>query len=174
MGAALNDAKAITAGGTQLGAEMAGRSRALFGQTAQPRREILGQLTEALRTGGVGAKIPVIQRSVEASNQANSQALAQTAQQLAQRNIGGTAGARILAGQRLAGAQQTSQIGPQMAQQAIAQFMPFLAQTQGLGFGSLSQLAQAQQQNEQFNAAQRNAAIQGGGLFGGGKIAGIL
>lgn len=174
MGAALNDLKAITAQKSPLQDEMAARSRGLMQQTNAPRREILSQLTEALRTGGVGAKIPSIQRAVESSNQQNSQALGQTAEQLAAKNIGGTAGARIMAGQRLAGAQQTSQIPTTMAQQVIAQFMPFLSQVQGLGFGGLSQAGQAQQQQEQFNTAQRNAAIQGGGLFGGSKILGLV
>lgn len=137
------------------------QGRAMLKRTGPARRMALDQLTEALATGGApGSKLPAVQQAVSAQNQATSQALTQTADALAQRNIGGPFAARILAGTRLAGEQRAAQIGPEMAQQFIQQMMPFLSQTQQLGFGALGQAGQAQFASETFNAQQFVKAMQ--------------
>lgn len=174
MGAALGNAKANTASTSPLESWLAQMGSNLMRQTGPVRKQILGQLQEALTTGGVNARIPQIQAAVASSKQALSGGLQQTAEQLASRNIGGPFAARIMGGARMEGQQQISQIAPQMAQQLIGQFMPFAAATQGMGMQTFSTAAQSAQQLGEFNASQRQQQVLQGGLFGGGRIAGIL
>lgn len=101
--------------------------------------ELLGQITEALRTGGIGAQIPIIQQSVSASNQAASDALRQTRDSLAQSGLSRTPyGQSILAGTRMQGAQQTAGIPTQYAQS-------FIDQAPGFSQGLLGQILGALQ-----------------------------
>ena len=103
-------------------------------ETSKPvRDEVFGQVLEALKTGGVGAQIPSIQRSVEASRGATAQALRGTEEDLAASGLGRTAfGQRALAETRLAGEQQTAQIPTLMAQD-------FLSVAPSLALGSAAQ-----------------------------------
>lgn len=98
------------------------QSKAIFG-TQQPTRRILGKQTvEALKTGGIGARIPIIQRAVDASQQASARALRQTENDLTRGGLGGTPfGQSILAQQRQAGRQAAAQIPTAFAQQLIGQ-----------------------------------------------------
>jgi hypothetical protein len=134
--------------------ELAKRAYAMLNQTAPARKLALGQLTEAMRTGGVKAKIPLIQQAVSASNQATSRALTDTAASLAQRNVGGPFAANILASQRLQGAQATAALPTGIAERLISQTMPFLSSTQSLGTGGLAQVGQANFASDAFNAQQ--------------------
>jgi len=131
-----------------------------MGMTGKPLREAMSQLTEALKTGGVGARIPMIQRAVEQQNQATSQALGQTAETLAQRNIGGTQAARIMAGTQLAGASAASRIPTDVAQQVISQGIPQAMGLRTMGFGGLQSAGSAQMATDQFNALQFKALMQ--------------
>lgn len=155
--------------------QLADLARTMIAQTNRPRKLLLQQLTEALRTGGVKARIPMIQQAVSASNQATANALRQSAEDLASRNIGGPFASRILAAQRQAGAQTAGMIPTQMAQQLIAQTVPFLQATQGLGAGALGQAGAATFNVDAFNAQQFKAAmedikdsIQGAAMAGAG------
>ena len=145
-------------------------------QTGAPRKLIMKQLTEALATGGVKAKIPMIQQAVSASRQQMAGGLAQTAEQLAQRNIGGPFASRILAGQRLSGEQALGQIPTQMTEQFISQMLPYLGSTQQLGGGMLGSGAGMLSQLEQFNAQQQMAAIGAlsKGMSPSGMISGLI
>lgn len=91
------------------------------------RNEVFRQVQEALKTGGVGARIPMIQQAVSQSQQATGRAVSQTSEELAKRNIGGSFAASQLAGVRQAGEQATAGIPTQMAQQLLSQ-APTLAQ----------------------------------------------
>lgn len=123
------------------------------------RREFVRQGTEALTTGGVGARIPLIQQAVSRSNQATSQALTQTADSLAARNIGGPFAGRQLAQLRLQGAQQAAQIPTQVAEQMISNTLPFVSQLSTLGYGALQQGAQMRQASDVFNAQQFTRSV---------------
>src|SRR5574343_463664 len=68
------------------------------------RQEYTQQLMEALSTGGVGARIPIMQTAVESSGRATSDAMKQVEQQLAQSGLGDSPyGQRILADTALGG-----------------------------------------------------------------------
>src|SRR5262245_47727887 len=66
----------------------------IFSETQPVMQQLLGQMSEALSTGGVGAQIPLIQKSVEASRQATSQGLRE-AEELGAR-VGGGRGSSAL------------------------------------------------------------------------------
>ena len=121
----------------------------------KPRNLLLGQLAEALSTGGVGARIPFVQRAVEASQQATAQGLARTREDLARSGVNGLFARNTLAQQRQAGGQQASQIESGLLQQFISQTIPFLTATQQNAFGAL----QGVLQGKQFNAAQTANAL---------------
>lgn len=158
--------------------QLRGAGLGMLRKTKRPRNEILKQLTEALTTGGVKAKIPLIQQAVSQSQQATAAGLAQTSEQLAARNIGGPFASRILAGQRMAGEQETARLPTQIAESFIGQMTPFLAGTQSLGAGAVGQAASLESQIDMFNAQQKMAMIGGiakslspsiQGLMGGTK-----
>lgn len=154
--------------------QIADIGRTLIRQTQKPRKELLSQMTEALRTGGVKAKIPLIQQAVSQQKQALGGALTSTAEQLASKNIGGPFAQRALAGMRLAGEQNIAGIPTQMAEGLIKQTMPFLSNTQSLGMGGISQAGQASFAADAFNA-QQFAKLMGDireSLMGAGQMAG--
>jgi hypothetical protein len=97
------------------------RSKTLF-KTAKPLfQESAAQQLEALKTGGVGARIPMIQRAVEASKAATAGALRGTTDELAATGLAGTPfAASTLAGTRMSGEQATSQIPTTIAQHVIS------------------------------------------------------
>lgn len=123
--------------------------------TRGPRNLLLGQLAEALSTGGVGARLPFVQRAVEASQQANAQGLSRTKEDLARSGVSGLFARNALAGQRQAGNLASSQIESNLLQQFISQTIPFLTATQNTAFGAL----QGVLQGKQFNAAQTANAL---------------
>jgi hypothetical protein len=85
------------------------------------RKELFQQVTEALRTGGApGARIPLIQQSIEASKQAEQVELRDVREDLQRRNISGPFASRELAETRQAGEQATASIGPRIAEQLIS------------------------------------------------------
>lgn len=152
------------------------------------RTELLSQMLEALKTGGVGAQIPLIQRSVEASKQATSNAMVGTTEGLAQSNLVGTPfGQRILAQQRQAGAQQASQIPTQIAGQIAGGAPAFVAAMQGQGLSALTNAGAQQYAVDANNAAGWRAFMQdlkqsimaattkgaGGGGGGEGTLSGL-
>ena len=174
MGAALGEAKAQTAGTPGSEAGLLARGGQMVRATRPVRDTAIKQLLEAMRTGGVKAKIPLIQQAVSRANQATAGAMTQTAEQLGSRNIGGAFASRIMAATRLAGNQQAAAVPTQVAESLIGQYMPFVGQIQSLGMGAFSTAAQSAQQLAEFNAAQKQQQVLQGGIFGGGRIAGIL
>lgn len=81
---------------------------------------LISQIDEALKTGGVGAQIPIIARATEASRGATSNALGQLDAQLAASGLGRSSyGMRTRADTLLKGEQATADIGPKIAQSFI-------------------------------------------------------
>lgn len=106
------------------------QSQRLFANQNPVRNELFKQILEGLRTGGIGAQIPLAQRAVGQANQATSQALRRSEASLAGSNLAGTPfGQQILAQQRQAGAQQASGIPLQVAQSLISAAPNLITQT---------------------------------------------
>ena len=91
-------------------------------QSGPVRDQVFSQISEALRTGGVNARIPIIQSSVEASKAATSQALKGLDQQTAQAGPGyaNSPFAQMVRAQtQLQGSQSTEAIGPAIAKEFV-------------------------------------------------------
>lgn len=140
--------------------KLEGVGKNLIHEAAPFRQALLSQGAEALTTGGVKAKIPLIQQMVSSSNQALSQGLTQTSEQLAKRNIGGPFAASMLAGQRQAGLQQIAGIPSSVAERVIAQTAPFAMGATQAGMGAIAQAGQASFASDAFNAQQFKAAME--------------
>lgn len=126
-----------------------GLMRALLGETKNLRGEYNEQLMEALTTGGVGARIPIISKAMEASKRATSKAMTGAGEDMARKGLSGSPfGEAILSNISREGAYATSQIGPQYAQQMISGIPGYvggMAQTAVGGMGQASgSAAQAQ------------------------------
>ena len=146
-----------------------------FADVSRPaREELFGQVSEALTTGGVGARIPIISKSVEASKAATSQALKQIDESLARSGLATSPfGARVRAGEVSRGARATAAIPTNIAQQLIS-FAPNLVTGTGgqvlQGAGVAAQTAGASQAAAAANElAFLNALVGAGGTIGAGK-----
>lgn len=144
-------------------------------QSRPVRQEVFAQILEGLRTGGIGARIPIIQQAVEASRQATSSALRQLDQSLAQTGLAGTAfGARARGETLLAGEQRTAQLPTELVQQFINTALSQATQTpttivQGLGAASQSQAQLQAAQMAQF-ASLLSALFGAGGQIGAALV----
>jgi hypothetical protein len=114
-------------------------------ETKGPRRTLIDQMAEALTTGGVGARIPIINRAVESSQRATSNTLKALDAQLAQSGLGGTPfGERIRSEATQQGQFQTSQIGPGIVAQLLQQIPGFITGTNQIAISGLTGQAGAE------------------------------
>jgi len=109
-------------GGKSRSATQSGRKAIGAVEGYQPiRDQLFSQIAEALRTGGIGAGIPIIQESVSQARGAMSDSLAGTEGDLARSGLGRTPfGARVLAESKLGGEQNIAAIPTAYAQQFIS------------------------------------------------------
>jgi len=116
-------------------------------------KESLRQTQEALTTGGVEARIPIIQRAVEASKLASANALRSTEESLASTpGLAGTPFAsRTLADARMAAEQRTSQIPTTYAQNIIDAGQPLAFGAVQAGLGGTGQAAGLELGRKEFN-----------------------
>lgn len=138
-----------------------------FAEVSKPAREtFFGQLQEALTTGGIGARIPIIQKSVEASKSATSAALRGTEESLARAGIAGDPfGQKVLAGTRLAGETATAQIPINIIQQMISGAQSAVlgsAQTITRGFGQLAAVGAQRESSARQAFAQMFSSVADG------------
>lgn len=149
--------------------QLAQLSSKSFFESDPSRRSFFKQLNEALQTGGVGARIPIIQRAVEGQNAVNAANLVNTQGLLARGGLGGTPyGVNQLAGQTAAGAQASADIPTRIAMEMIAGAPS--AVTAGSGIPGLAAAASLQQQAQ----AQGAATAAGTGQAGGAILASLL
>lgn len=89
---------------------------------APGRGEMLKQVQEALATGGVGARIPIVQRAVEQQRMAGAEALKGAEEQLAARGITGSFVGKTLAGLRQQTAQAEAKVPTDMTTRFLNEF----------------------------------------------------
>lgn len=130
----------------------------LLRESSPVRQELLGQQLEALRTGGVGARIPIIQNAVAASKQATGDAVQNTQSQLATQSLGGTVfGNRLLQEAKMSGDQATARIPTDYASTIIKGIPSFISQITNLASGNLQNAASLDLNTQQFNDLQSKA-----------------
>ena len=113
---------------------------ASFGMSAsQPFKQLAGQTSEALQTGGVNAQIPIISRSVDAARSAYSNSLKTTQENLARSGLSGSSfGQQIMGELGMSSGEDIAATGPNAAGQFI-QGAPGVAST---GIGALGTAGQ--------------------------------
>lgn len=130
----------------------------LLTESSPVRQALLGQQLEALRTGGVGARVPIIQNAVAASRQATGDALQQEQGTLATQGLAGTVfGNRILNQGRILGDTATSRIPTDYASKLIEGAPSFVSQLTSLASGNLNNAAGLDLATQQFNDLQSKA-----------------
>ena len=137
------------------------------------RQEMFRQVLEGLRTGGIGARIPIVSAGQEASRLATSRALQGTTESLVRSRLAGTPfGERVMAETRLAGEMETAGIPTRETARIIELFPGIATGTSvpvitGLGQASASQaqLASAQTAGK---ASMTSALLGAGGQVGRG------
>ena len=138
------------------------------------REESFKQIAEALQTGGIGSRLPLALKSIEATRSATSNALTQIDESLAQSGLAGTPfGENIRASQVLSGELEASRIPIDFAAE-LARLGPNIAV--GTGSTLISGLGTAAGQQRGTDA--QNAALQAqflqslisGGTSAGGQI----
>lgn len=92
----------------------------LSGETRPLRDELSSQFLEALQTGGIGARLPIIGAAQEQSRAGTARSLTGTQEQLTRMGLGRTPfAASTMAQTRMQGEQATSMIPSQVAQAFI-------------------------------------------------------
>lgn len=120
-------------------------AKQLYNDTSSVRNTMLKQGEEALKTGGIGAQIPMITRALDQSRSQLSTDLASTKEDLAKYRLVGTPfGQSILQNAQVVGNQGISQIPTNFAQGMIAQLPGFVSALTGQGMSGMGQAASAQ------------------------------
>jgi hypothetical protein len=122
------------------------------------REETFSQVLEGLKTGGIGARIPMITSAVEASPGATSNALRQIDDQNALMGTSGTfTGQRARADALMSGEQRTAQLPTGLVQAFIQNALGQITGTQQTAVQGYGGAADAQ---SRMYAANTNAAAQ--------------
>jgi len=135
-------------------------AKQFFAETTPLRQETISQFLEALTTGGVGARIPIISKAQEQSRQATSNTLRGTDQQLAQSGLAGTPfGENIRAQTLQQGQQATAMVPIDIINQMLTQIPGFVTGSNQVVVSGLGQAADAQAQQAQQPAGLLGAIM---------------
>lgn len=149
---------------------LASLSEQMFAESNPARRLMFKQLTEALKTGGVGARIPIIQRAVENVNTATAAATKGASADFARSGLAGSSfAAQALAGIRAAGSTKAAEIPTDVAQELISAGPGLISS--GSGIPGLASAASIQASGSAAENAA-NAQLISGGAGAIGSIAG--
>lgn len=102
----------------------------LINESGPLRSEVLRQTMESLSTGGVGARLPIVQKGIEASRAATSSALSQLDESMARSGTGRGSIADVLRASTL----QQGELATQAIPQEVASQLIGVAPTLTLGF----------------------------------------
>jgi len=135
-------------GGSKAGGDLQDIVQQFWGETTPTRQGLIDQYYEALTTGGVGARMPIISKAQEQSRTATSNAMRALDTQLAQSGLSGTPfGERTRSQTMMQGEQATAAVPANIIQAMLQQIPGFVTganQTVVSGMGSAAG-AEAQQ-----------------------------
>ena len=125
-----------------------------WGQISPLTETFTGQMQEALTTGGVGAQLPIIQRSEEAQRRAYAQSMQDMETQFAQSGLAGTPfAASERAALQTEGRTAVANIGPSIAAQFISGIGQFLTGQTGATMGAIPGTRQSKADAKNWQAA---------------------
>jgi hypothetical protein len=147
-------------GKTDTSDDLAKIAKAFFKETTSTRQELTNQMEEALTTGGVGARMPIIRKAEEASRLATSNTLRALDAELAQTGLAGTPfGENIRAGTTQRGALATAGVGPGIVQQFLQMIPGYITGSNQVTVSGLGQAAGAQAQQAGAEAQYLGAML---------------
>jgi len=131
-----------------------------YDETTPLRQEMQDQFLEALTTGGVEARIPMVNKAVESSRQATSNTLRQLDTQLAQSGLAGTPFGQQIQTQALqSGNQQTAGVPFNIIAQLLQQIPGYVTGANQTVVTGLGQAAGAQAQQTGADASMLGALL---------------
>lgn len=138
-------------------------AQGLYNETSPLRQEYGNQSLEALRTGGITAQVPIINRAVEASRSSLGDNLRNLTEDLAKYRLTGTPfGQQIYNQARIGGEANVANIAPSYAANFISQVPSFVSALTGTGMQGMGAGAGAQGgvvQSDNAGRAQTSAAF---------------
>lgn len=147
--------------------DLSNLSNQLAGGSLQFLNTLLGQGLEAAKTGGVGAQIPIVQKSVEASRRAGSQAQTQARGDLARSGAGRTTqGQDILARLGLESSLATERIPTDFTQNFINALLGISTQATGQSVGAAGAAASGANTARAINIQAANPFLAAGAGLG--------
>jgi hypothetical protein len=150
-------------------------SQQMFAESDPARRLMLRQLREALATGGIGARIPIIQQAVRNVQATTQQQLQQARNLLARQGLGASPfAATLLSGIQAAGAQQAATIPTDIARELISAGPNLLSGATGIP--GLAPAAAIQERAQAQGTANQQATLGTIGQIGTslGQLGGTL
>lgn len=140
-------------GGGDASKDLGKIAKEFFKETKDIRGELEDQFLEALTTGGVGARIPIIEKAQEASRMATSNSLQQLDTQLAQSGLAGTPfGNRIRADALMSGRRETAMIPTNIVGQLLQQVPGYVTGANQTVVSGLGNAASAEAAGANANA----------------------
>jgi hypothetical protein len=131
--------------GTESSEALSQLATQLFEMAAPSLEEYYTQTEELLKTGGIGAQLPVIQQAVERTKQATSKSLQGLDERLAVLGLSGTPfGERTRAQTAMTGAQATAGVPSQYYQQWLSGLPNILTSLLGISVSGLTGAAGAE------------------------------
>lgn len=147
-------------------------AQTIMRQGAGARREVFQQLNEALSTGNIEAKIPVIQSMVESGLQQGSQALRVADEDIAKSGAGRSpAAAEMRASLRAMASDAVSQIPGAVIGQTLAEGPGAIQGATGAGLSLLGVAQQASAAGAAASAQNQATAVGAGGAGAAAAIA---
>jgi hypothetical protein len=143
----------------------------LLNQTALPRKDLMSQITDLLQSGGVGARVPIIQRAVEAETAAAGQDATVNRQNTARAGLIGSAfDVSNQLQHQTSSSSAIAGIGPNMAAQIFSQVPSIISNQTAQGLQAVSMETQRRAQNAMMQAQMLNAIRSSiTGWYGGGS-----
>ncbi len=126
-------------------------AQSFFTETEPLRSEFTNQLLQLLQTGGTNARVPIIEKSVEATRKASSDALGATQTELARSGLAGTPfGENVLATQTATGEQAAAKTKIDLLRELLAQVSGYTLGTGNVAISGLSGARTSEQGGSQF------------------------
>lgn len=136
------ETKSSSSSFSELANVLAGDSQKLFKEGDQTRKLLFGDINEALKTGGIGSNIPIIQQAVTQMNTGTARSMEAARAGMGRLGIGDDPTSQGILSQLLMGGNQRSaEVGPELAMQFIGMGPGMSGSTAATGISGLGTAA---------------------------------
>lgn len=146
----------------------------IAGSTREARQSYFEQLNGALKTGGIGGNIPILNTALEGSRGGTADALRATETSLNRAGIGGSTGAGILSDTAITGGRATSATRNAIVQQFLSQAPSAALGQTAQATTTLQGIAARGAQNKLAGDAAASSNLAAGGAAAGAVIGAVV